>query len=87
MYKARNILKGHEQSATLVKMDADNFRGGCNMRIIPENNQNKKENKNNELKVNGYIGGCGSDCHVYYESTNASNGCGWDWTSYRNIFS
>lgn len=54
------------------------------MLIKPEVNE-KKEKENKELKVNGYIGGCWSDCHVYFEKKNSSGGCGWDWTAYKAI--
>lgn len=54
------------------------------MLIRPEvNEKNKKENK--ELKVNGYIGECWADCHVYFQNKSSKNGCGWDWTAYKAI--
>lgn len=49
------------------------------MKINPEKNQEK------ELEVKGYIGGCWSDCHVYYSSSSEKNGCGWDYTAYKNV--
>ncbi len=54
------------------------------MIIKPENNNNKTENK--ELEVNGYIGGCWSDCHVYYENKSDKKGCGWDYVAYKSVF-
>ncbi|WP_156784536.1 hypothetical protein [Shuttleworthella satelles] len=44
------------------------------MLIKLEVNENTSKDEE-ELKVNGYIGGCWSDCQVYFANRSAGDGC------------
>lgn len=54
------------------------------MLIKLEVNENTSKDEE-ELKVNGYIGGCWSDCQVYFANRSAGDGCSWDGMAHKAI--